>query len=110
MDIEAQLYIITGGICILFLIPIYQAYVLKTLYKSKSSLFGAFVFFLVGSRQTYALFRLKHNINELKAKGVIIEKLTIEQWLVGVVWVYAIAIGLIIWLHWKRHDLKKLGL
>lgn len=110
LSIDTQLYILSVGICIIQLIPIYQAYVLKTLYKSNSALFGAFVFFLSGSRQAYVLFRLRYNIADARAKGYMIDHLTLEQWLVGIVWIYAIGIGFVIWLHWKRYDLKKLGL
>lgn len=109
ISIDTQLYLITGGLAVLVGFAAYQAYRLKDLYRSKSSAFGAFVFMLFGLRQIYTLFRLKHNIADARAKGVMIESLSLEQWLVGVLWAYAIAIGFVIWLYWQRNDLKKLG-
>lgn len=110
MTIDTKLYLITGGIAALSLVATWQAFRLKTIYGSGSSLFGAFVFFLFGARQFYLLIRLKTQIAEARAQGVMIDKLTVEQWVVGVIWVYAIVIGFVIWMHWRRRDLKKLGI
>lgn len=110
MSIDLQLYLITIGIVAGTLIAAWQAFKLRSIYRSNSSLFGAFVFLLLGARQLYGLIRLKSTIADLRAKGVMIDHLTTEQWIVGVVWVYAIVIGFIIWQHWKRRDLRKLGI
>lgn len=110
MSIDAQLYLLTGGLSIIIGFAAYQAYTLKNLYKSKSSALGAFIFILLGARQVYSLLRLHHNIADARANGVMIDHLTLEQWLVGVVWAYLIAFGFTIWLHWQRNDLRKLGI
>lgn len=110
MSIDAQLYVITAGLTLGVLVAAWQAYQLKKLYRSKSSAFGAFVFVLFGARQTYSLLRLKANISAARAQGTMIDHLNAEQWIVGVVWAYAIIVGFNVWLHWKYLDLKKLGI
>ena len=109
MTIDTQLFLITGGLTICSLVCAWQAYMLGGILRANSAKFGAFVFFLLGARQVYGMIRLKANIATARARGVMIDQLTVEQWLVGVIWVYAIMIGFIIWLHWRRSDLKKLG-
>lgn len=110
LAIDTQLYLITSGIAALTLIAAWQAFKLRSIYRSGSSLFGACVFLLLGARQLYGLIRLHSTIADLRAKGVMIDHLTVEQWLVGVVWIYAILVGFVVWQHWKRNDLKKLGI
>lgn len=110
LSIDAQLYILTGGLVILIGIAAIQAFLLKNIYKSKSSTFGAFVFVLFGLRQLYTFFRLKSNIALARQQGVMVDHLNLEQWIVVVLWPYLIAIGFVIWLQWRRNDLKKLGI
>lgn len=110
MTIDTQLFLITGGLVICAVIAAWQAWKLGGILRANSAKFGAFVFFLLGARQVYGMIRLKANIADARARGVMIDRLTVEQWIVGVIWVYAIMIGFIVWMHWRRSDLKKLGI
>lgn len=110
MSIDAQLYILTSGLALGMAVVAWQAFRLRKVYRSHSALIGAITFVLLGSRQVYTLFRLRSNIAQARRQGVMIDHLSLEQWLVGVVWGYAIVIGFLIWMHWQHRDLEKLGL
>lgn len=110
MSIDVQLYLLTGGLTVLGLVAAWQAFRLGTIYRSHASWIGAVTFLLLAGRQAYALYRLQHNINEARERGYMIERLTAEQWLVGVLWGYVIMAGFITWQHLQRRDLKKIGL
>ena len=109
LSIDTQLYLIAGGLTLLLLFAAWQAFKLRGIYRSNSSWVGAFTFFLLASRQAFTLYRLKSNIAAARARGIMIDHLTTEQWLVAVVWAYAVAIGFVVWMHWQRQDLKRLG-
>lgn len=110
MSIDAQLYILTSGLALGMVVVAWQAFRLRKVYRSHSALIGAITFLLLGSRQVYTLFRLRSNIAQARRQGIMIDHLSLEQWLVGVVWGYAIVIGFLIWMHWQHRDLEKLGL
>lgn len=110
MTIDNQLYLLTGGLAVLSIIAAWQASKLRSIYRSGSSWVGAITFFLLGARHVYSLVRLKSNIAGARARGVMIDHLTTEQWIVGVGWVYVIMIGFVAWQHWQHRDLKKLGI
>lgn len=109
MNIDVQLYLLTSGLAILGLVATWQAFRLRKIYRSYSSWIGAFTFLLLAGRQVYALYRLKSNLAEARRLGYMIDHLSVEQWIVGIVWPYAIFAGFIAWQHWQRADLKKLG-
>lgn len=109
MSIDVQLYLIVGGLVVCSLITTWQAFQLRKIYRSSSSLIGALAFLAFGGKQVYGLVRLKSNIAGARLRGVMIDHLSTEQWLVGVVWSYAIVFGFILWMHWQHRDLKKLG-
>lgn len=110
VSIDTQLFLLTGGLALGMTIVAWQAFRLREIYRSRSALVGAVTFLLLGSRQVYNLFRLRSNIADARTRGIMIDHLSLEQWLVGVVWGYAIVIGFLIWMHWQHRDLKRLGL
>lgn len=110
MSIDTQLYLLTAGIAIGMSIVAWQAFQLRKIYRSHSSLIGALSFLALGLKQVYGLIRLHSLIAEARAKGVMIEHLSIEQWLVGVFWNYLIIMSFIFWLHLQHRDLKQLGI
>jgi hypothetical protein len=109
MTIDFQLYLITSGLAVGALIAAWKAFHLRSILRSRSSLFGAFIFLLLGARQSYSLFRLKANLVDARAKGYMIDHLSTEQWLVGVLWPYVVIYGFVFWLYWQHRDLKRLG-
>lgn len=120
MSIDAQLFVITGGLAVCSLFATWQAFRLRAIYRSKASWVGAVTFLLWGGRHVYSLTTLRGNIaksrliiEEAKLKGVnlrgvTLDHLTGEQWL-NIIWIYAIAFGFIWWQHLQHRDLKKLG-
>lgn len=109
-DVVVQFYLLTCGICFLSGVAALQALMFKKYYPSGSSWLGMIAFVLWGLRFAYNTYRLGHSIEEARAKGYMIEHLTTEQWLVAVIWAYAITLAFILWQHWRRWDLKKLGI
>lgn len=107
MTIDTQLYLLTGGLSVLGLVSAWQAWRLRMIYRSRSSWIGMVTFLLLGGRQAYSLFRLRTNISDARARGAMIDHLTIEQWIVGVLWVYAIMIGFVAWQHWQHRELER---
>lgn len=110
VSIDAQLYILTSGLAALGLIAAWQALRLRNIYRSYSSWIGAITFLLLAGRQVYALIRLRANLAEARRLGYMIDHLSTEQWLVGVVWPYAVIVGFILWQDRQHRDLKKLGI
>lgn len=110
VSIDAQLYVLTGGLATLGIVAARQAWRLRTIYRSHASWIGAITFLLLAGRQIYALYRLQHNIKEARLRGYMIERLTAEQWIVGVLWGYAIMGGFVLYQHYQHRDLKKLGI
>lgn len=109
MSIDHQLFLIVGGFALAMLIPAWQSFQLRAIYRSGSSAVGALTFLMLAGKNVYGFLRLRANIADARAKGIMIDHLTPEQWIVGVVWSFAIAAGFIWWLHWQHRDLKKLG-
>lgn len=86
----------------------FQIVALARIYHSGAWLVGAVAFILLGSKQIKNLLRLPAAIMDAQAKGVMINHLSLEQW-IDVIWSYA-AIAAFIWfLDWLRRDLKKIG-
>lgn len=110
MNIDAQLYILTSGLAALGLVAAWQAYRLRKIYRTYSSWIGAVTFLLLAGRQVYALIRLRANIAEARRLGYMIDHLSAEQWVVGILWPYVIFTGFILWQHWQHRDLKRLGI
>lgn len=110
MTIDTQLYLITAGLALGSAVAAWQAFQLRNFYRSGSALFGAFVFLSLGARQIYTLIRLHAAIADARARGIMIDHLSTEQWIVGVAWTYQITIGFIVWQYWKRQDLRKYGI
>jgi hypothetical protein len=109
LSIDSQLYLLTAGLVLGMGFASYQAFRLKLSYRSHSSLIGSLAFMALTGRQVYGLYRLRSAIAEARAKGVMIERLSWEQWVVNVGWVYLVVALFIWWLTWQRRDLKKLG-
>lgn len=96
VSIDTQLYILTSGLAILGLIAAWQAFRLRSIYRSYSSWIGAFTFLLLAGRQVYALYRLKANLAEARRLGYMIDHLSAEQWVIGVLWPYVILAGFVL--------------
>ena len=110
VSVDIQLYLLSSGLTTLSMVAAWQSWRLRKIYRSRSSLIGVVTFVLLGGRQAYVLFRLKNNIAAARAKGLMIESLTTEQWIVSVLWAFAIMIGFVTWQHWQHRELKALGI
>lgn len=110
VSIDAQLYLLTSGLAILGLIAAWQAFRLRKIYRTYSSWIGAVTFLLLAGRQVYVLYRLRSNIAEARRLGYMIDHLSLEQWIVGVLWMYLTAVGFVLWQHRQHRDLKRLGI
>lgn len=108
MNIVTLLLLIVLSIAVLYTVIIVQVVVLARIYRMRSWWVGAGTFVLLGGRQIFGLIRLPSAIIEAQLKGVMIEHLNNEQWLM-VVWGYVIVVGFIVFLDWLRRDLKKIG-
>lgn len=108
-SIDVQLYLLSGGLAVLGLVAAAQSLRLRKIYRSRSSWIGAFAFLLLAGRQVYALYRLKANLAEARRLGYMIDHLSVEQWIVGVLWPYAILASFVIWQHWQHREFKKFG-
>ena len=109
MNIVTVLIVILLGLAVMFTAIVFQIVQLARIYQVTSWWIGAIAFILLGARQVYGLVRLPAAIMDAQLKGVMIERLTTEQWFT-VVWAYAIAATFILWLDWLRRDLAKLGI
>lgn len=110
MSIDVQLYLLTSGLASLGLVAVWQAWRLRRIYRSYASWIGAATFLLLSGRQVYALVRLHANLAEARRIGYMIDHLSLEQWIVGVLWPYAIFAGFVLYQHQQRRDLKRLGI
>lgn len=106
-SIDTQLFVFTGGLAVGMLFVAWMAYRLRRIYRTNSALVGALAFIALAARQVYGLLRLRSQIAEARTKGVMIDHLSLEQWLVGVGWAYLIVILFIVWMLWQRHDYFK---
>lgn len=109
LNVDAQLYLLSSGLTVGFLFAAWQALRLRKAYRSKSSLIGAIAFLLLLGRQLYSLIRLRANLRDARAQGIIFDHLSGEQWLI-VVWAYAIMLCFVLWQHRQYKDLKRLGI
>jgi hypothetical protein len=104
LSIDVQLYLLNAGLTGGAFFAAWQAFGLRKTYRSKSSWVGAFTFLSMGLHQAYDLYRLQSAIAEARAKGYMIDHLTTEQWLSGVLWLYVIVAGFILWLHLQHRE------
>jgi hypothetical protein len=108
MNIVTQLILIVLGIGVGFSLIGVQGVLLWRIYRSYSSLVGAFGFLLLGAKQVWSLVQLPSQIIQAQMKGVMIEHLTGTQWF-SVIWSYLIMGVFLTYQDWLRRDLRKLG-
>ena len=110
MSIDLQLYLLSGGLAGGGAIAAWQSFRRRKIYRSTSAFIGMVTFVLLGTRQVYSILRLRSSIAQARTRGTMIEHLSIEQWIVGVLWGYLIIVGFVLWQHWQHLEIKRLTL
>lgn len=81
MDVVSQYMLISFVLAIIFIVLAGQSLLISRVHKTVPWTLFAVGWILIGSRQTWAMLKIPLALEEMRAKGIPVQPITLEGWL-----------------------------